>query len=123
MSPTESEKFVQRFIRISNSVPLIGCGFSKNIKACVEERLRDAIEYWEGQLEEASSEEEIKDIKWRIRQHNITLNSTFAYQVDFNFWLDVDPIFKERLGNPEDKKAAKENTRKRLRKLEKSRKK
>ena len=123
MSPTESEKFVQRFIRISNSVPLIGCGFSKNIKACIEERLRDAIEYWEGQLEEASSEEEMKDIKWRIRQHNITLNSTFAEQVSFNFWLDANPIFKERLGNPEDIKDVKENTVKRLRELEKLRKK
>jgi len=123
MSPTESEKFVQRFIRISDSVPFMGCGFSKDVKACVEERLRDAIEYWEGRLEEASSEEEIKDIKWRIRQHNITLNSTFAEQVSFNFWLDTNPIFKERLGDPEDIKDAKENTVKRLRELEKLRKK
>jgi len=52
MSPTEYEKFEQRFIRISNSIPLIGCGFSKNIEACVERRLRNAIEYWKGQLEE-----------------------------------------------------------------------
>ena len=123
MPPTESEKFVQRFIRISDSVPLIGCGFSKDVKACVEERLREAIEYWEEQLEEASSEEEINEIKWRISQHNITLNSTFAEQVSFNFWLDINPIFKERLGDPEDIKDAKENTVKRLRELEKLRKK
>ena len=108
MSPTQFEEFVERFKRVSESINFWHCGSSKDVEACIKKRIRNALEYRKGQLREADSEEDKKALKMKIKQLNNLLKSKFAYQVSFNHWLNIHPIFREKLGSLDDLKEPRE---------------
>lgn len=75
--------------------------------ACIEKRIKDALEYRKGQFEDAESEKERKQIKKNIQRLNALLKTGFAKRVDYEYWINKHPIYREKLGSPDDIKEVK----------------
>ena len=90
------------FIRVTNSIPMWGCGVSKDTEACITRRIEEALAFRQEQYENAESVEEKKRIKKAIRNLTILLKTGFAYRATISHWIDDDPIYRERLGCLED---------------------
>lgn len=108
-TPMSSEKFREMFIRVTDKIIMWGCGISVDVEACIVKRIKEALAYRQEQNENAESMAEKKRIKKAIRNLKALLTGGFASRAARNHWIDSDPIYKERLGSPDDIKKPKFN--------------
>jgi hypothetical protein len=102
-----SDEFREMFIRVTNSIILWGCGVSKDTEACIKRRIKEALAFRQEQYENAESVEEKQRIKKAIRNLKALISGGFAWRAALNHWIDSDPIYRERLGHPDDIKEPK----------------
>ena len=70
MSPMSSEEFKRLFERVSKKIIFAGCDVSYDIEACIEGRIRNALEHRKEQLKNADTEEDKKFFKQRVHLLN-----------------------------------------------------
>jgi len=79
------DEFLRLFKRVSKKIILAGCGVSKDVEACIEGRIRNALEHRKEQLKNADTEEDKKFFKQRVHLLNNLLKMNFARDVAIKF--------------------------------------
>jgi len=94
-----SEELVKTFNRVSEKIIFWGCGNPwEDTEQCIESRIKKALEYRTEQYKKTKRKED----KQAMDKLKNLIKYEFAYKWTIDAWINPHPIYKKKLGIPDD---------------------